>query len=116
MGVYLANPTAYTPELVKQAHKLLQKIYKPGFKYKKAGVYLTAFVSDRFTQKSLFDKGFYDSKKKKLMKTIDQINQEWGRHTMTYAAMGIKQEWQMKQSKRSNRYTTKWDELVVAKS
>ena len=49
----------------------------------------------------------------KLMAVMDQLNGQMGRGTISFAAQGIGQPWQMKQQWRSPRYTTRWDELMV---
>jgi DNA polymerase V len=47
---------------------------------------------------------------------VDSINQEWGRNTVLFAAAGLSKEWKMRQARRSPRYTTRWDELLVVKA
>jgi hypothetical protein len=44
---------SYTPDLVDAARSLLNRIYKPGFVYHKAGVFLTDIVADAERQQSL---------------------------------------------------------------
>ena len=46
-----------------------------------------------------------------LSATIDDINQKWGRQTVRFAAEGIKKGWKMRQTKKSQAFTTRWDEL-----
>lgn len=53
----------------------------------------------------------------KLMSTLDEINQKWGRGTLRLASAGspIKQrQWDMKQERRTPAYTTDWNSLIVA--
>jgi len=51
----------------------------------------------------------------KLMAAIDAINAEWGSGTVRYAAMGPRPGWIMRCARRSPRYTTRWNELVVVR-
>lgn len=53
-----------------------------------------------------------------LMETLGRINRQMGQGTVGFAAAGIKgkREWAMQRTKRSARYTTRWDELPVAKA
>ena len=44
------------------------------------------------------------------MGAVDQIEAERGRH----AREGLDHGWRMRQERRSQRYTTRWDELPVA--
>ena len=39
--VTLPEPTAYTPALIRYAHRCLAKIFRPGYRYRKAGVMLS---------------------------------------------------------------------------
>ena len=92
----------------------LSKIYKPGYKYKKAGVLLEGIQPNNQIQLNLFH--LFDSAKKQqtnvLMKTIDAINKKWGRDSIKLATEGINQPWKMKRSRLSQRYTTNWNELL----
>jgi len=53
-----------------------------------------------------------------LMAAVDQINQTMGRGTLGTAAAAHldDREWTMERSMRSPRYTTRWDELPVARA
>ncbi len=53
----LPQTTAYTPELAAQARGGLAKIYRPGFKYQKAGVMVMGLVSEGGRQLNLFGEG-----------------------------------------------------------
>ena len=107
----LPEPTSYTPLLVKYALHLLRKIYKSGYKYKKAGVMLMDLVPAENIQFNLFTK-IDHSRNEKLMKAFDQINGSWGSQTIRSAASGVGRPWSMKRSRISPRYTTKWDEII----
>ncbi|GAC1366580.1 MAG: hypothetical protein NVSMB38_46090 [Ktedonobacteraceae bacterium] len=50
------------------------------------------------------------------MEIIDEINRLWGRNTIFYGAIGLKREWQMKQTRKSPHYTTRWNELLTIHS
>lgn len=116
MTQLLPFPTSDTLIMVKTAHEMLTEIYKEGYKYKKAGIILLNLMSADAVQLDLFRS--YSAKEKggKLMKTMDAINKKWGRGTLQLATIGIRKPWTMKQEKISKRYTTSWDELIVAKT
>ena len=46
------------------------------------------------------------------MKAFDKINKTFGSDTMKYANTGISRDWFMKRERRSNRYTTNWNEIL----
>jgi DNA polymerase V len=96
----------------------LKQIYKPNFRYKKAGVILN-LISDKPTvQQSLFEDIESKGKSAHLMKAMDQINTRFGNAVLRSAAAGTnntKQGWQMKSGNKSPNYTTQWDELPIAR-
>lgn len=46
LTIRLPQPTSYTPELAAQARWGLEKIYRPGFQYHKAGVMVLDMVPE----------------------------------------------------------------------
>jgi len=111
----LAEPSSYTPELISQACRLLEKIYSYGPAYRKAGVTLTGLVPRGKVQMSLFSAGD-DKKRNELMNVMDKVNAEWGTDVLKTASSGTQRPWSMKQEKRSKRFTTSWNELPIAKA
>ncbi|PSJ16349.1 Y-family DNA polymerase [Nitrosomonas supralitoralis] len=110
--IRLPTQSADTILLTKTALWGLHKIYRSGFKYNKAGVMLSDFVTNEHRQADLFGLRLEDSKSKRLMKIMDQINAKMGRGTIKLASEGTDQQWKMRQGNRSPGYTTTWDDLV----
>jgi DNA polymerase V len=111
----LPEPSSYTPELIMYACRLLESIYKKGPAYRKTGVTFTGLVPRGKVQTSLF--GSIDNPKRlELMKAVDRINTEWGSETLSPASSGTGRDWRMRQGKRSKRFTTSWNELLIAKT
>lgn len=108
----LAKPSNQTSDLISAALPLLRKIYRPGFRYKKTGVFLTELVSETNRQLSLFDDA--PIARKDLSGIVDQLNHRLGTNVVRYAAMGTKQPWGMRQERKSRGFTTRWSELPVA--
>ena len=81
-------------EIVKAAVSILEKIFKNGYRYQKAGVMLTG-LSNRDNNKNLLhtDK---DEKINKLMRSIDNTNYRYGRSTLSLASAGVQKKWNMK--------------------
>lgn len=110
----LPSATSFTPELIQQALIGLKAIYKPGYHYKKAGVYLSNIVPDSFVQPDLFADFslLLHYRKLRLMYVIDAINRQWGKDAIFFVSQGIEQVWKMRQARCSPRYTTHWTELL----
>lgn len=110
--LHLPVPTDCTHELITYAKLGVRHIFQEGYGYHKAGVMLNELVSENQRQIGLFDQQDRN-KLSALMRTLDNINLAWGQDTVKYAAEGLEKCWKMKQVKRSNRYTTCWDEFQV---
>ncbi len=108
-------PTAFTPELIRYALNALKAMYKDGYNYKKAGVYLTKIVPREGIQPDLFSEfslyNYY--RQARLMHIVDAINKIYGRDTLFFAVQGITRSWKMRQSRLSARFTTQWSEILT---
>ena len=110
LGSELPFATSYTPVMLDTAMKLLDRIYKPGFRYFKAGVYCMDLTTEALHQQNLFT--HYDTPRfLKIMKAVDRINHNYGKHTIQYATMGIKRAWSMRREMLSPKYTTEINSL-----
>ena len=105
-----------TPELIDVALRGLELIFYEGYQYKKAGIIMQGLQPASIRQGNLFLPEYDPSKQEKLMKTIDQLNNQFGKDTLFWAASGIKQSWQMKRERVSSRFTTCWSELPIVKA
>lgn len=111
--IALAAPSDDTRRLAAAALRGLEQIYRPGCRYKKAGVMLTGLQPAAATQADLFA-GDHQSRNAGLMKAMDAINKTYGTDTVTFAGAGIEQPWRMQSMRKSPRYTTCWHELALA--
>jgi DNA polymerase V len=67
-------------------------------------------------QLSLFDECERKEKQsEQLMQLVDKLNVRYSKDTLRYAAMGTNQRWQTRAQYRSNRWTTRWEEIPVVK-
>jgi len=105
------NPTNDTGEMLNYIIQTLKNMYRTGYKYKKAGVVLSAITPDNIRQRNLFENLDID-KKDRLLQSIDKVNRQMGRDTIRYAIQGYKKSWILKQQKLSPRYTTNWSEIL----
>jgi DNA polymerase V len=109
---YIQLPVASddNAELIAYAHAALEKIYRPGYRYKKAGVLFTNLCHRNSVQPDLFDDRNRD-RRRALMDTMDRINATHGRRTIVPLSSGIHRPWLMNQNRLSPRYTSCWDDL-----
>jgi DNA polymerase V len=112
--VPLPNPSDDSLELTAAAMNGLSKIFKGGFRYKKAGVVLNLLADKPVVQQSLFEDMEAKGQSAQLMKTMDEINARFGSNLIKSAAMGTKQAWAMRSDNRSPSYTTNWNQLPIA--
>ena len=112
--VVFEAPTNATNEILNAITKVVGALYIPGVKYRKSGVvFFGLSKEDAARQMSLFDMPNESSGKlKRLYKTVDGLNRNFGRGKVFSASEGIKREWKMKRSLLSKRATTSWDELM----
>ena len=116
INVGLQIKTNYAPELIKEAHLLLKKIYRKGLNYKKAGVILTQFQDQNSIENSLFEDNISTHEKnKKVSDTIDLINKKFGKNKIQLASVKANSQWQANKKMVSKRFTTSWDELLEIK-
>lgn len=81
--ITLHQPTSSTPELITAALQCLKSLYRPGYRYRKAGVMLAGIVSQGYRQQDLFSFSQLAVKEdKQLMTALDRINSKWGRSTI----------------------------------
>lgn len=110
-SVELPAAISATNKLIHHAFTGLDKIYKKGPEYKKAGVVLHDLYKKDQGQMDLF--GHYDTAlDDHLMVTLDRINKKQGRNTLKFAACGIEQFWKMLSQMKSPAYTSRWGELL----
>ncbi len=106
--------TSSTPRLLELGGQLLERLYRPGYQYNKAGIMLTELGPASMRQQHLFVTGD-DKRDKPLMQALDRINDRWGRDTLRYASSGLRRGWSMKQQWKSPAYTTRWSELPLVR-
>jgi len=110
----LIHPTDDTRIIIKSANRILEKIYANGYQYAKAGILLSDFTDSYGYQMSLFDKKRDEKSASKLMETIDYINlMEIAK--VGFGNQGYQNTWKMKREIKSQRYTTKIDEIPIIK-
>ena len=109
----LANPSDDSRVLVKAALQGLERIYRPGWAYVKAGVELQA-IQPRDSGWTADLLAAPDPRSAPLMRALDAINRRMGAGTLRLAGAGIDPAWAMNRGKLSPAYTTRLGELPQA--
>jgi DNA polymerase V len=115
MLVPLFEPTDDTRLLCRAALSALRQIYRSGYAYQKAGVMLTEIIAPTARPCTLFEDVAAQQRSTALMQTLDRINRRMGSGTMQLLGEGISKSWSMRRGNMSQRYTTEWGELAVAR-
>ncbi len=112
--INLIHPTSDSRIIVKSANQILDRIYRAGYQYSKAGVLLSDFVNNFGYQVSFFDKIADTASSERLMETVDQIKlREIAK--IGFGNLGFKNTWKMKRQMKSKRYTTNINEIPLVK-
>jgi DNA polymerase V len=97
----------------------LETLYRPGYRYQKAGVMLLALQRAGTVQLDCFADAAaatLDPIRERLMAAVDAINRRQGRGAVRFAGEGCARPWAMRSKNRTPCYTTRWDELAVARA
>ena len=97
----------------------LRLIYQPGYQLSKAGVMLQDLCpADIHQGDLLFEELGRDQSK--LMEAMDSVNARFGKGTVHVASTGVPEQdesgWRMRQERRTPRYTTKIDDIPIARA
>ena len=119
----LPAPTSDTRVLLGRVRFMLERLWRDGFRYAKAGVMLNDFYDPQHLQADLFDQPSHNSQA--IMSALDRINAELpgkltlgsqgGTRNTAGSHVNCGPGWRMKQSRLSPRYTTRFSELPIAR-
>src|SRR6476661_3891670 len=109
-----------TLTLTKWARRGLERIWRPGLRYVKAGIVLDGLERAGSNQQaSLFGNVDTSPNRDKLMGALDALNGRFGSGAVKVAAAvpapGRAEAWSMKRDAKSPAFTTKWPELWQVK-
>ncbi|HZS46531.1 MAG TPA: Y-family DNA polymerase [Blastocatellia bacterium] len=111
----LLYASSSTQELLHAALGLAERVFKEGFRYKKAGVILNWLQPSAPTEIRIFGEQETE-RQRRVMKLVDRINERYGRDSLRFAITGTdnkEQEWKHKFEHRSPCFTTQWDQLLT---
>ncbi len=109
LSVSLPGGTADSRELSRTAVALVARLYRPGYKYAKAGVMLQDIRPERFAQGDLLAPRSENAAR--LMKVVDGVNQRFGSGAIKLARQGGESGFAMKRAMKSPSYLTRWRDL-----
>ena len=112
----LSVHSAYTPDFLAEVRKLINRLYRTGYRYKKTGIMISGILPQKKAPRDLFSPAYFDDIRKDIMDKVDYINKRWGQNTIRYASTGITREWQMKRNILTPSYTTKWTDIPIVKA
>ena len=102
-------------EIVKYALEALDKIYKPGYLYQKAGIILSKLKdADKFERNLLTP--IIQKDLKRLMSAIDLTNTKYGRYSISLAQAGINKSWKMRRQHSSKIDTASFYDLPTIRA
>jgi|TARA_B110000263_G_C15290762_1_gene503180 DNA polymerase V len=97
-------------DIVKLSNKLLRKIFKNKFSYKKGGVILSNLTSENSYQASYL-KLPSSSKQDSLMNSIDYINNTFGSEKIKLASQNLQDVTSLSRKKLSPKYINSWNDI-----
>ena len=128
------EPIDNTVIIINESFKLLEKIYRSNYNYKKIGIVLLGLKQNK---KNIIENGYiiqsnlftvnqklsgYSKKSDICMKLFDDVNSRMGKKTLFYGSQGMQKisnkkkepidKWSTRSSFKSPSYTTKWNELL----
>jgi DNA polymerase V len=105
------TPTRDIRQLLVEANTLLSTIYKPNYRYAKAGVGFIELIAHHDVHPDLFISK-NDTQNESLLALLDRCQKK--RLPIGFGKSGILQRnWDIQRAYRSPRYTTQWDELPI---
>ena len=122
----LLTPSSSTSTIVKAAGELLQRLYRQGYHYKKAGVIVMGIGPNSPIQQDLFDINAEQFEKmRRLDAVIDRINKVGGSETIVLGSQQYTQKDgkgkaevfanAIKHDFKSKNPTTRWSDIIVLK-
>jgi len=121
--VPLRRPTDDTLTLARAAADGMRYMYAPGFRFIKAGVILVDLQPASIQQRELDLEPVEDSEtrrdRSRLMGAVDAINGRFGKGTVHAASTGQtapQRVWTMRQERRTPQYTTRLEDVPVARA
>ncbi len=107
-----------TSILLATSLRLAEKVFQPNHLLRKAGVIMQDLINNDYLQLHLLQKYSCEkeSRRERLMQTIDKLNKRYGRNTVTWATCGLNPKWSMRRDYLSAAATTQLTQIPIAKA
>lgn len=113
----LTLPTSDTMRLVEVACRLVEAHWRPGFRYCKAGAFVTDLIPEGSCSVtgSLFDlpDEERDATRRRLMECLDDLTRRFGKGAWKIGSSGLADGWQMKRDRLTPAYLTRWTDIMT---
>ena len=113
----LTLPTSDTMRLVEVACRLVEAHWRPGFRYCKAGAFVTDLIPEEssWVTGSLFDlpDEERDATRRRLMECLDDLTRRFGKGVWKIGSSGLADGWQMKRDRLTPAYLTRWADIMT---
>lgn len=113
----LTLPTSDTMRLVEVACRLVEAHWRPGFRYCKAGAFVTDLIPEGSSSVtgSLFDlpDEERDATRRRLMECLDDLTRRFGKGVWKIGSSGLADGWQMKRDRLTPAYLTRWADIMT---
>ncbi len=108
----LPEPGNDTMAIVDAAHSALRTIFRKGFGYKRAGIYIPELTDDRHIQQSLFTDQADRDRRKRLMDVVDKLNASSLSHDRVHIASYDPTEGCVRCEHRSPNFSTRLADII----
>ena len=110
-AVTLHPMTSDSFELISAARRAVERCWRDGYGFTKAGVMLEQLDDAALRPRTLFEDENSRAKRERLMDAIDAVNGRYGKMTIVPAAQGFTRPWKMRAENLSPAWTTRIEDL-----
>jgi DNA polymerase V len=109
-------PTQDSTALVRAATRAVDRLFRAGDAYRKAGVLLPDVVPAEQAPADLFAEVKEDDRTRRRMAVLDAVNRKYGRETLRFAAQLAGSGWRRRSERGSGVSTTRWAGLATVRA
>ena len=103
-------------ELISAARKGVERSWRDGFAYTKAGIMLEDLVRRQDRPRTLFEDTCELERSSRLMGAVDELNARYGKFTVVPGSQGFERPWKMRAEAKSPAWTTRISDVPVVKA
>lgn len=111
----LSPASSDTARITALALSAIERSFRPGYRWRKAGVLLLDLVRPEDVPADLFAPAA-PTRSDALMRAVDELSERMGRNAVGFGLRSEDAAWRARSGNRSPSWTTRWEELPVAKA